>query len=81
MDDDVERDEPCPRCGAITLRQPCNECDDGFVDLYDEDPLWYDEDDIEPCAACHAMGNHWWCPSCGLDMHVVRMQLEEVTHG
>lgn len=71
MDEDVELDEPCPRCGTSTLRQPCHRCDDGYItDLYEEDPLWYDEDDIEVCDECRGYGNYWWCPRCGLDMHI-----------
>lgn len=29
---------------------------EGFHELYDEDPLWYDEDDIETCEECAGAG-------------------------
>jgi len=59
---------PCPFCGHSPLHtRNCEHCDDGYVELYDEDPLWYDEDDIEACEHCRATGVLIWCPSCGKD--------------
>lgn len=71
MDDDdtVEHDdEPCPNCGGQVLWAPCTQCEDGFIDVYDDDPLWYDEDDVEPCHECNGKGYHKWCSKCGYDL-------------
>lgn len=70
-DDDIEiDDEPCPHCGnPFTHRRPCGYgCEDGFVNRYEEDPLWYDEDDCSPCPECGGFGGFWWCPKCGHDL-------------
>jgi hypothetical protein len=71
MDDYYEDDYdfPCPACNnPFTRWQHCNECDDGFIDLYDEDPLWYDPGDSEPCRECSGTGMLCWCPDCGWDV-------------
>lgn len=39
-----------------------NGCDDGYLSLYDEDPLFYDEDDQEVCDICDGKGGWWVCP-------------------
>ena len=47
---------------------PCwNGCDDGYFDGYDDDPLWYDEGDMEVCGVCLGEGGWSVCPSCNLD--------------
>lgn len=53
----------CPRCGGDVEWQECEEidCDDGQVSLYEEDPLWYDEGDTEPCQTCDGQGGWWHC--------------------
>jgi len=44
---------------------PCwNGCDDGYFDGYEEDPLWYDEGDMETCAACNGEGGWVVCGEC-----------------
>lgn len=53
----------CTVCGAPMEWQDCwNGCDDGYFDLYDEDPLWYDEDDVQACDICDGKGGYWVCP-------------------
>jgi hypothetical protein len=52
----------CARCGGSTVWHDCWNCDDGYIELYDEDPLWYDPDDIEACDVCRGRGG-WNC--CG----------------
>lgn len=72
MDDIGIDDKPCPACHhPYTHRIDCAAlgCDDGWIDRYEEDPLWYDEDDLEMCEECGGYGNLWWCPKCGYDMH------------
>lgn len=58
-----DMDMVCSVCGCGMEWQGCwNGCDDGFLDLYDEDPLWYDEDDVEVCSVCDGRGGWWVCP-------------------
>ena len=33
-----------------------NGCDDGYFDVYEEDPLWYDPGDTEMCDVCKGKG-------------------------
>lgn len=58
----------CPACGASPLRRQECSCDDGWLSGYDEDPLWYDLDEMIPCTECNGVGYHLWCPTCGKDM-------------
>lgn len=65
-------DDPCPNCGHTPTRsRDCTDirCDGGYINLYDEDPLWYDEDDYELCDECHGTGIQRWCPKCGEDLN------------
>ena len=73
MDDEIEDeyDVSCPECGHSPVRsRQCSNlgCEDGWIDRYDEDPLWYDEDDPEMCAECWGSGVERWCPKCGFDL-------------
>lgn len=58
----------CPQCGNATDWLPCWNCggEGGFdgEELMAEDPLWYDEDDYEPCGECLGHGGHWRCWDC-----------------
>lgn len=68
FNDDIEFAEiECPKCGNDMVRRDCNSCEDGFHDLYDEDPLYYDEEDFEKCSECDGHGCHVWCQKCGWD--------------
>lgn len=55
----------CARCGSDMYREECGNCGgDGCTApgaLYEEDPLWYDEDDSEPCPDCHGTGGWYVC--------------------
>jgi len=62
--DDREHDPCCPSCGGEAEWIECEECDDGLTPLgllYDSDPLWYDEDDQEPCTTCNGTGGWYRC--------------------
>lgn len=60
----------CPKCGhGHTHDRTCNDCGgDGFINRYDEDPMWYDVDDESVCEQCYGKGHEHWCPSCGYDL-------------
>ena len=65
-------DRPCPRCGAVpTKRRDCCEpgCDDGWIDLYGEDPNYYMLGEQRPCPSCHGFGVCRWCSECGHEIH------------
>ena len=68
-DIDIElTDEYCPRCGESLYSQWCwAGCDDGWVDLYEEDPFWWGPGDIQRCDEYHGRGHITWCRSCGYD--------------
>lgn len=55
----------CARCGSSMDFERCDSCGgDGFTapgDLYEEDPLWYDRDDVEPCQWCNGRGGWRRC--------------------
>ena len=77
MSDYEFSDEYCPNCGAVMHIRGCSElyCENGYVNRYEEDPLWYDEDDCEQCEECHGMGYQEWCPKCGHDHALYRSKL------
>lgn len=67
MSDEYEfSDLVCPFCGhEPTHVRDCPKCEEGFIDCYDEDPLWYDEDEFEVCLDCHGTWVQHWCLECG----------------
>lgn len=70
-DIDVNYDGKCPRCGHSPTRgRQCTAlyCDDGWVDLYEDDPLMYDPGEGESCDECRGHGYVQWCPGCGADL-------------
>ena len=47
----------CSVCGIPMEWQDCwNGCEDGFFNMYEEDPFFYDEDDTEVCEICKGQG-------------------------
>jgi DnaJ-class molecular chaperone len=55
----------CPRCGGQLATRDCEDCGgEGYNDdLYEEDPLWYDENEFEKCSHCKGDGIFFWCPN------------------
>jgi hypothetical protein len=56
----------CARCGSSMYSEECGQCDDGLTpigELYEQDPLWYDEDAQEPCSQCGGEGSWMLCMS------------------
>lgn len=68
MDEQECDDWPaCPKCGWDLIWEDCGACEDGQVDVYDEDPLWFDPGDTEDCAQCGGDGGWWCCPNPNCD--------------
>lgn len=60
--DPMDYSNPCPVCGAELYWEDCGACGgEGFVDVYDNDPLWYDPGDTEPCEMCGGQGGWYLC--------------------
>lgn len=60
-------EEPaCPICGSTTLWEDCDNCGgEGTLDVYEEDPLWYDEGDTVICDWCAGRGRALYLPEPG----------------
>lgn len=85
-------DVQCARCGSSIYFEVCGACDGegitGPGELHEEDPLWYDPDDFEPCRQCGGEAS-WgicmsapdWCEAHPLDGRnaIKRGQLEWFT--
>lgn len=55
----------CKNCGNEKWWVDCPDCGgEGYHELYDEDPLWYDPDDTEDCSTCAGDGGWLSCPTC-----------------
>ena len=62
----------CPECGhEPTHWRRCTNagCNDGYIDLFDGDPLWHDLTSTAVCEECNGAGVERWCPSCGCDLN------------
>lgn len=67
--DDFDTAGECPQCkNHDTRRRECDRCEEGVVNHYDEDPLWY-VDKYVTCGECKGHGNIAWCPKCLLDLN------------
>lgn len=53
----------CPQCGWDLLWEDCADCEDGEVEVYELDPMWYEPGDTEPCAQCQGNSGWWACPN------------------
>jgi hypothetical protein len=64
----------CPTCGADLEWEDCDElgCEDGEVELYDLDPLYYEPGDTQDCPSCGGTGGAYWCPLCQKPQPIVR---------
>ena len=85
MDGYQDSEEHCPKCGHYPTRwRDCANycCDDGWIDMYEyDDPLWYDEGDVEMCEECRGTGIEKWCPGCGENLSGVRADEPEEADG
>jgi hypothetical protein len=61
---DYDPAECCKICGVELVWEDCwKGCDDGVWWLYEEDPMWYDEDDAQDCDGCDGKGGYLICPA------------------
>ncbi len=64
-DDDLMCRPPGPSCSICGSDMYWDECDycggEGYREVCEEDPLWYDDDETETCDWCHGKGGHWFC--------------------
>jgi hypothetical protein len=55
----------CGHCGGNMVRVECESClgegESEPGDLYEEDPLWYEPDDVRVCHVCEGRGGWWRC--------------------
>lgn len=72
--DDCDAGIPvCPQCGRFAVWVDCDQCGgEGEIELYDEDPLWYDPDDTETCDQCGGDGGWWFCDNEDCKQGVVK---------
>lgn len=64
QDADYMDDAPrCSICNCVLEWEDCGSCEDGYVDLYEDDPLWYDPGDVELCNICGGNGGWLACPN------------------
>lgn len=62
--DDWREGHPCPRCKTEMEWAECTalSCEDGWIDGYEDDPLWYEPGEMERCSECDGKGGWWFCP-------------------
>lgn len=77
-DDEMQTDGiPCPACGNPETRsQRCRECEDGFNDVYDDDPINESPGTLIPCPECKGETICRWCPKCGADYWLAKRSRE-----
>lgn len=73
MEADYERsNKACPKCNwAPTHFRNCSEldCEEGVVDLYEQDAIVYQPGETAICTECKGTGTVAWCPNCGQDLN------------
>lgn len=58
-----EEEDYCPICRSSMTWTECWNCGGaGWYSRYDEDPLWYSEDDDYECGVCLGNGGWYACP-------------------
>lgn len=54
--------EICEECESEMTWEDCWQCGgEGFRELYEEDPLWYEPNDTEQCDICEGKGGYYVC--------------------
>lgn len=70
-DYEIDYESSCPFCGheSIHYRECSNfSCDNGYIDLFYNDPNYYVPGETESCPECKGTGTEIWCPNCGADL-------------
>jgi len=74
-DYEIDYETACPKCGNYKIHyRTCAECEDGYIYLYDEDPLWYDSNEYKVCTSCKGTGVQMWCPECGKNLSGINLE-------
>ena len=72
--EDLDRYPCCPRCGMELDWTDCDACGgEGEFDAYEDDPMWYDPGDTEPCHQCGGLGGWYICPNQDCPQGVVEV--------
>ena len=81
MEDWEYSDFNCPKCGETLRCRDCEDCGgEGTIDdLYEQDPMWYDEDEWEYCSHCNGKGCFFWCGNekCDATEKQIRRAIKE----
>jgi len=66
----IDFESTCPKCGhnRIHWRNCINFCDEGYIDLYESDPIYYQPGEVKKCPECRGTGVEIWCPNCGKNL-------------
>lgn len=70
IDYELDDESVCPQCGNEYIHyRTCNECEDGFIDEYEDDAINYaPHTEYRRCSECLGTGLQQWCPKCGADL-------------
>lgn len=80
-DDDVELSAECCETHKVSLlRRECSafDCEDGYYDGYEDDPLWYDEGEMVRCSDCNGRGYFEWCPKCAEESNKLIAETQDI---
>ena len=63
---EVDDADCCKKCGQLMLWRDCWQitCDEGWIDLYDYDPLQYHEGERIRCDVCKGKSGWYVCGNC-----------------
>ena len=69
--DDVEIGEGCPKCGDMTYWRHCNDCEDGFIDEYEDDAINFAPGEAySRCSTCRGRAYFEWCINENCDWYL-----------
>lgn len=67
MEDYELSEDSCPKCGKQTHYRTCNQCEEGSIDV-SEDEFEIEGTSCIRCENCKGKGIEHWCPKCGYDL-------------